>query len=137
MRHAIVDNRTGQVINVVEISAATVPLKVPTGQTIIACEDFVSKGDEYKNKIFKNKREKPKTVRSIDDIKKGRIRVIESVWREIFFDLRIPENVKNSFKAESIQAITAMDEAINLQEIKQALQYLKKYDFVKADYKAL
>ena len=96
-----------------------------------------SKGDRLNGNVVERTKEPLEKPLSLSDVKTNRLDVINTLWKEIFFDLRISENAKNSFKTESIQAVSVVDEATNLQEIKQALQYLKKYDFVRADYKAL
>ena len=145
-KYAVYDKReknTKTIINVINIDPAseaeyvTELRKKDPNFIVQRLAQKASKGDRLNGNVVERTKEPLEKPLSLSDVKTNRLNVINTLWKEIFFDLRISENAKNSFKTESIQAVSVMGEATNLQEIKQALQYLKKYDFVKADYKAL
>jgi len=145
-KYAIYDKREQgikTIINVINIDSANeaeyvTELKKKEPNFIVQrLTQKASKGDRLNGNVVERAKEPLEKPLSLSDVKTNRLDVINTLWKEIFFDLRISENAKNSFKTESIQAVSVIDEATNLQEIKQALQYLKKYDFVRADYKAL
>ena len=145
-KYAIYDKREQgikTIINVINIDSANeaeyvTELKKKEPNFIVQrLTQKASKGDRLNGNVVERAKEPLEKPLSLSDVKTNRLDIINTLWKEIFFDLRISENAKNSFKTESIQAVSVIDEATNLQEIKQALQYLKKYDFVRADYKAL
>jgi len=145
-KYAVYDKRekgTKTIVNVINIDPAseaeyvTELRKKDPNFIVQRLTQKASKGDRLNGNVVERTKEPLEKPLSLSDVKTNRLDVINTLWKEIFFDLRISENAKNSFKTESIQAVSVVDEATNLQEIKQALQYLKKYDFVRADYKAL